>query len=431
MAGEKITVDVGDWATMERLMEEGVASKDDWEEFVDSATQGSYWPGFIYKNVSAPVDVASVSASVEGFSGFTSTEGLVSGDWRTRWEWSGNPNHDKSGRFTSGTGGGVEPALSAADRETRDLIAKQIQDERVRKGLKPLAENSLRGYAIKEHARRQAVMNKVESGATVEVKTPVARLPIVGGTNDEKRAARRTAAFSAVGGSLPLFGSSLNIVDNSWDPNESAHNPQVSQHLQDLSELPSHLVNEFVSKGGSVWVGDGPITKLHPALAQLSGRQPRGWPAGTSYDDVAGVYFPDGSAVVLGANPRGSRYRAVNNFALHEFGHAVDSLRKKVALLSKEDRFTALHNAFKTAAGKIGKLNQYYVQGDTPAGASEFFADGTRAYFRGLKPGVASEERNHVVRTTFSETGTYVSSLTADRMLKYFDGIYKEKKGGA
>lgn len=248
------------------------------------------------------------------------------------------------------------------------------------------------------------------------------------GEKKNKTAAQRfDSAVAAVGGNLELFGDALNIVDDSWDPASPEHASAVAQHLVDLSKLPPELINRFIDSGGSVIVGNGAITEIDPNLARLKGVQPRGWPKGTSYDDVAGVFNPQTATVVLGNIP-GAINTPVSNFAFHEFGHGIDSLEKKISLVSTEDSFAALHSEFKKFASASGHLNNYYVQTATPgAGASEFFADGFRAYMKAqTEPDV--ELRNAIVRNSFAEAGTFVPTMVADKILKYYDSRIMKRK---
>jgi hypothetical protein len=134
------------------------------------------------------------------------------------------------------------------------------------------------------------------------------------------------------------------------------------------------------------------------------------------------VFNPQTATVVLGNIP-GAKNTPVSNFALHEFGHGLDALRKKVSLLSQEDRFTTLHQEFKKLARAAGHLNNYYVQNGTlGAGASEFFADGFRAWAKAQRE-PDPELRNAIVRNSFAEAGTFVPTNTAQKILAYYDSI--------
>lgn len=256
--------------------------------------------------------------------------------------------------------------------------------------------------------------------------------------NTARQALRREEAVRLLP-SLARFGDSLILKDMSWDRNGAQASDQtqyVLRHLEDLAALPDHMVAEFVEKGGTVYVGNSDITRLHPDLKHLRGIRPRGWPAGTGYEQVAGVFNPQSSSVVLGNIP-GARYKPVSNFAFHEFGHGMDQLRKKVSLLSQEDSFASLHSEFKTDAKAHYGLNNYYVQQGNPgAGASEFFADGTRAWAkarllaRGLDRNGETLTPEGVVRNSFAEAGTYVSTETAKKILDYFDAKYNHGESG-
>lgn len=359
-----------------------------------------------------------------------------------------NPYHDELGRFTSpNNANSIAPTNTKSNLSKEDAIkirrwAKANGIEVGVRGRIPqsvIDEYDASGAAVKQPERKRVpgpVKNNEEAkyeATPEEVATAEAMKKALakGVETNTAIAIRREAAIKAVGGNLALFGDTLNIVDDSWDPANLDHASAVSQHLQDLSKLPPELIERFVNSGGKVIVGNGPITELDASLSHLKGVRPRGWPPGTGYDDVAGVYNPQTATVVLG-NIRNSMNTPVSNFAFHEFGHAIDALEKKIALISTEDQFAALHSEFKRIASASGHLNNYYVQSATPgAGASEFFADGFRAY---MKAQVRAnngfpEERNAVVRNAFAEAGTYVPIEVADKIIRYYDQrIMKQKE---
>lgn len=324
-----------------------------------------------------------------------------------------NDCHDENGRFCEGGSAGSEvaPVLSKAEQANRDQIREEILDARAENGKKPLSEASLNVYVIKEASRRASI----EAAATA-----AASIPSVGEI--------RANAVKAVGGNLGLFGEALTIKDNSWDPASAEYKSRTAEHLSDLAGLPAPLISQFVSAGGKVVVGDGSITDLQ--MHELANVQPRGWPPGTGYKDVAGVFDPRSSTVILGNVERGPGSGSVSHFALHEFSHGLDELTSSPGsrYISGQAEFKALHVEF--VNGARGHMNDYYVQAGNPgAGLSESFADVGRGWFRGLAQyGVsARDSRNAVMRNSFAETGTFVSTEVAGKMVGFMDGKFGTK----
>lgn len=351
-----------------------------------------------------------------------------------------NDCHDENGRFCeggsagAGSSGSVAPVLSVKERANRDQIRREIVDGRAEDGKKPLSEASLNVYVIKEAGRRaaqeKAAGSGMGSGSSTVYKPALNEKRSdrsAGASVDEFTAnkERLASAVKSIGGNLALFGSALTIKDNSWDANSGRDfRPRIEQHLVDLADIPAPLIGKFVGAGGKVVVGNGSITDL--ALPNLAGIRPRGWPEGTTYSNVPGVFEPRISTVVLGnIDGRGAGSNPVSHFALHEFTHGLDSLTTKIALESGKDDFKALHVAF--VNGARGHMNDYYIQAGNPqAGLSETFADVGRGWLRGLAKGGDKEERGAVLRNTFAEAGTFVSAAVSSKMIGYMD-----KKFGA
>lgn len=328
-----------------------------------------------------------------------------------------NECHDENGRFceggSSGSGSGsgdVAPVLSAKEQKNRDQIRREILDARAEDGKKPLSEASLNVYVIKEAGKRAAAERA--AGSEGAERTPEHQAAVDQFNN----------AVSKFGGNLGLFKGALTIKDSSWDDKSGREfKVRVEQHLQDLSKIPAPLISKFVAAGGKVVVGNGSITDLH--MPELAGIQPRGWPSGTTYSNVAGVFDPRTSTVVLGNVERGVGSGSVSHFALHEFAHGLDSLTTKVALESGKDDFKTLHVEF--VNGARGHMNDYYIQaGGAPgAGLSETFADVGRGWLLGFqKAGVGARDmRGAILRNTFAEAATFVSADVSAKMISYMD----------
>ena len=131
---------------------------------------------------------------------------------------------------------------------------------------------------------------------------------------------------------------------------------------------------------GGIYVGAGPITGLGYSSSSFD-QPPRGWPPGTSWADVPGVFDPAGPALLLGTGAHGS-----TNLALHEFGHAADAA---LGSPSQGKVFGRLHDEIDRRV----RLDPYYTQ-PGGAGEQEFFAEafawrygaGGHETFQGSRP---------------------------------------------
>ena len=147
--------------------------------------------------------------------------------------------------------------------------------------------------------------------------------------------------------------------------------PEMQQSLDDLAKLPAEVAERLRENGGRVSVFDGPITN-HPDKAYLRGVQPRGWPAGNTWDDVGGA--ANGSRSYVGY----TRQTGSVSTALHETGHVIDNLaRSGVMGMSRDPRFRA---AYLRAKSRL--VDPYYWQaGD--AGPQEAFAEAVAYVYSG------------------------------------------------
>jgi hypothetical protein len=144
------------------------------------------------------------------------------------------------------------------------------------------------------------------------------------------------------------------------------------------ARLPPQVVSFLVSKGAKIIVCRKSITDH---AKDLAGVQPRGWPAGMTWDVVPGVYLPDRKQVVvatLPAVPSGRRLPATGeghgsfNLLLHETMHGHDFLKNHGIL--KDRTFTTARTA------DYAKLGSYEQQaGD--AGLQETYAESAARSF--------------------------------------------------
>ncbi|GAA0989213.1 hypothetical protein GCM10009551_045730 [Nocardiopsis tropica] len=135
---------------------------------------------------------------------------------------------------------------------------------------------------------------------------------------------------------------------------------EARQVVGELSQVPegirdATLVYMRQIPGGGISIGQAPLTRL-PGGEPLQ-TPPRGWPAGSSWDDVAGVWVPGTRRLLIST----SRDSASVSVALHEFGHATDQAHGD---LSSEHRWQALHRTTTGALSGTAGYNTYYDEPD-------------------------------------------------------------------
>lgn len=179
---------------------------------------------------------------------------------------------------------------------------------------------------------------------------------------------------------LAVYGDLLNVEDES----DTAH-----LHLSELETVPVAFHAAFADhaanapgKPGGVFIGDKATPDLDE-LGYLRDEQPRGWHAGATFREVAGLYSPVGHKVAIGGGGHG---HGSTSLALHEFGHAADAATGAKlgtgGVASDAPEYVALHDRIRQTIG----VNPYYVQEDH-AGRSEAWAEGFAGWSKGRDGG--------------------------------------------
>lgn len=143
--------------------------------------------------------------------------------------------------------------------------------------------------------------------------------------------------------------------------------------IDDLSAVPVKVyskVSKFMEDqpGGGISIGDEPINQL-PGGETLTGA-PRGWPAGSSWGDVAGVYLPGARRLLINS----SGVSASVSVPLHEFGHAADAAYGD---LSSQSGWQAVQDNVTKSIGNDPNWMHYY---DHP---QELFAESFASWAKG------------------------------------------------
>ncbi|MGD9589184.1 MAG: type VI secretion system tip protein TssI/VgrG [Pyrinomonadaceae bacterium] len=153
----------------------------------------------------------------------------------------------------------------------------------------------------------------------------------------------------------------------------------------ELSKLPPHIIQRMSDNGTTVVVGRGSITDIDPSLR---GVQPRGWPAGSTWDTVPGLYNPSNNQVQIATRGHGTENgpyvpptgdgHGSSNLVIHEGMHSVDHNGPGGSNISSTDpNFTNARNNDPAimADGYEGTAN--------PAGAEEAYAESAARYYGG------------------------------------------------
>lgn len=113
----------------------------------------------------------------------------------------------------------------------------------------------------------------------------------------------------------------------------------------ELSKIPPHILQRMENNGTAVVVCRNSVTEVRQDLA---GVQPRGWPAGQTWDSVPGLNDPNSNQVIIATRghgtdegphvPRSGDGHGSSNLVIHESMHSVDSHGPNGAHISETDQ---------------------------------------------------------------------------------------------
>lgn len=145
-----------------------------------------------------------------------------------------------------------------------------------------------------------------------------------------------------------------------------------------LAKMPKGLLDALDKNGTKVKVCRGSVTDY---MTDLKGVQPRGWPAGKTWDSVPGLQRPSSKEVVLATIghdagkphvPNTGEGHGSVNLAIHETAHGVDYAASPHISTTKP--FTDARDPDK------GALDEYESQ-PNPAGPEETFAESCARFY--------------------------------------------------
>jgi len=150
-----------------------------------------------------------------------------------------------------------------------------------------------------------------------------------------------------------------------------------------LQQLPVVLLERAHRAGVQVVACRDSVTDH---LANLRGVTPRGWPPGTTWDRVPGLYDPATMTVVMATHDgaRGERElpepghgHGSSNALFHEFGHALDGTNA----LGHDSRSPAFRAAYGDDLPALRTQNLSYLLQPGDAGPEETFAEVSSRFF--------------------------------------------------
>ena len=164
---------------------------------------------------------------------------------------------------------------------------------------------------------------------------------------------------------LARFGAKLRVDDFEDDP-------FVENFVIKLDAMNDKQLNALVAGGTEIRFG----TMTYPRLTnrpELATQQPRGWPAGTTFNDVAGAYNPGDNMLTI--TSAGQKMSQLGRVVPHEVGHALSRVMAKTK--GKKNEVQNHSEVRRAHIANFGKLPKYFKQGGPggEAGMSEFFAE--------------------------------------------------------
>lgn len=199
----------------------------------------------------------------------------------------------------------------------------------------------------------------------------------------ERNAALTPEGFAERAATDPEFASRLELARDLIDTGGSGTLSDGALVVEDLMKLPSDALTILRDQGTRVVVSRGSVTDYRE---DLEGVRPRGWPPGSSWDDVPGLNSSAANEVVIaiighgteeGARvPQAGEGHGSYNLVLHEAMHAVDKNDTSRDSRSGGEGFTTARDA------DVGALSSYLAQAGG-AGRSETYAEAAARYYGG------------------------------------------------
>lgn len=114
------------------------------------------------------------------------------------------------------------------------------------------------------------------------------------------------------------------------------------------------------------------VNKMYDLDPKFATQQPRGWKAGSTYNDADGMYMPDRKSIVVAENTNRGPSQRTDGVVHHETGHAVDDAMGE---WSHSDEFKKAYDADVAKMSPSEKIQQHYLLQDGDAGKEEAAAE--------------------------------------------------------
>lgn len=178
-----------------------------------------------------------------------------------------------------------------------------------------------------------------------------------------------------------------------------------SRRVNDTYNQIPQNVRDALDKDNVQVVATDRVTDVMP---ELKGEKPRGWPPGSSWDDVDGAYDVGGKRIIVAerqGSPKSPNANNIEGLTRHETGHAVDHLKN----FSDSKEFK---DAYDREAAKIQKPDsetlKYFLQ-KGEAGRQEAFAE----MFAINNGGATNTTREALIKKYFPDTLKVVADQTS------------------
>ncbi|MFN7133965.1 MAG: anthrax toxin lethal factor-related metalloendopeptidase, partial [Myxococcales bacterium] len=161
-------------------------------------------------------------------------------------------------------------------------------------------------------------------------------------------------------------------------PGGSATAEDVAAFMPEIEKIPTWMLESARRKGVSIVVCRDNVTDH---IEAYRGQRPRGWPPGSDWSRVPGVYSPERREVVVSttSGPDGRRVpretgdgHGAFSLLLHEFAHGLDRTRAIARMNSNEPGFL---EAYAADAERMRADGEAYLLQPGDAGREEAFAE--------------------------------------------------------
>ncbi len=203
------------------------------------------------------------------------------------------------------------------------------------------------------------------------------------------------AAVSRASKSNPLSSGSYLLAQKLVQPGGTADKKDAELLTLELAKMPEYMLSLLCENGVKVIACKNSITDY---FTELKGVTPKGWPPGSTFDQVPGIYEENIKEVVIaiighdtekGAHVPGLKEgHGSANLVFHEVGHAVDYAKHPGAFSSENSVFFQIARNL-----DLEKITAYEKQ-PPPFGEQETFAESLAIYLQ--TPEKMKEDRPHL-----------------------------------